>query len=44
MNPYLQSILANFSQRIAELEKQNKLLEEECTALRKQINELLNQG
>jgi hypothetical protein len=38
MNPYLQEILHEIRQRLAELEAKNKMLEEECAALREQIN------
>ena len=38
MNPYLQEILQEIRQRLAELEAKNKMLEEECAALRKQLS------
>lgn len=38
MNPYLQEILQEIRQRLAELEARNKMLEEECAALREQLS------
>jgi|CryBogDrversion2_5_1035270.scaffolds.fasta_scaffold189497_2 hypothetical protein len=38
MNPYLQEILQEIRQRLAELEAKNKMLEEECAALREQLS------
>ena len=37
MNPYLQEILQEIRQRLAELEAKNKMLEEECAALREDL-------
>jgi hypothetical protein len=42
MNPYLQQILHEITTRIAEQDAKIKMLEEECDALRKQIDELLD--
>ena len=38
MNPYLQEVLHEIRLRLAELEAKNKMLEEECAALREQIS------
>lgn len=40
MNLQLQQQIFEFVLRLAALEKANKMLEEECQALRKQLNEL----
>ena len=42
MNPFLQQILHEITVRITELEAKNKMLEEECAALREQLNGLSN--
>ena len=40
MNPHTEQLIANTIKRIQELELENKMLQEECAALREQINEL----
>ena len=39
MHPHTEQLIANTIKRIQELEAINKMLEEECAALRKQLNE-----
>ena len=41
MNLHTEQIIANTIKRMQELEAENKRLEEECAALRNQLNELL---
>ena len=40
MNQYLQERLHQISVKLSDLEAKNKMLEEECAALRKQLDEL----
>jgi hypothetical protein len=42
MNPYLQQILHEITVRIAEQDAKIKMLEDECAALRKQLDDLLD--
>ena len=42
MNPHLQEILHQLSLRVTELEARNAMLEDECAALREQVEELEN--
>jgi hypothetical protein len=41
MSSYLQQLLHEMSLKIRDLELRNKAMEEECKALREQLNELL---
>lgn len=40
MNAHLQEVLQEISLKLADLEAKNKMLEEECAALREQLIEL----
>jgi hypothetical protein len=40
MNAHLQEVLQEISLRLADLEAKNKMLEEECAALREQVNDI----